>query len=87
MQSKDGEDHEDKKPFDTRKRDVPMEDISNDDIVESDVEFDNSDIVEPDNDPPQKVSSSKNSDFILSDLSLLHDCLLYYYRWGTLPLK
>ncbi|XP_047956722.1 TPR repeat-containing thioredoxin TDX [Salvia hispanica] len=53
--SKDGEDHEDKKPFDTRKRDVPMEDISNDDIVESDVEFDNSDIVEPDNDPPQKM--------------------------------
>ena len=35
MQSNDGEDHEDKKPFDSRKRDVPMEDISNDDIAES----------------------------------------------------
>lgn len=27
-----------------------------DDIVESDIEFDNTDMVEPDNDPPQKVS-------------------------------
>ena len=86
MQSKDDEDHEDIKPFDSRKRDTPMDDISDDDIVESDIELDNSGIVEPDNDPPQKLSSSKNSDFILPDLSHLHVFFLYY-RWGTLPLK
>ncbi|KAG6401986.1 hypothetical protein SASPL_138854 [Salvia splendens] len=55
--SNDGEDHEDKKPFASRKRNAPMEDALNDDIVESDAELDNSDIVEPDNDPPQKVGA------------------------------
>lgn len=30
-----------------------------DDIVESDIEFDNTDVVEPDNDPPQKVCGKK----------------------------
>lgn len=28
-----------------------------DDIVESDVELDDSDVVQPDNDPPQKVAN------------------------------
>ncbi|XP_047957078.1 TPR repeat-containing thioredoxin TDX-like [Salvia hispanica] len=55
MQSKDDEDNEDIKPFDSRKRDTPMDDISDDEIVESDVELDNSGVVEPDNDPPQKM--------------------------------
>ncbi|KAH6809385.1 tetraticopeptide domain-containing thioredoxin [Perilla frutescens var. frutescens] len=53
--SKDGEEYEDKKPFESKKPNVPMDDSSNDDIVESDVELDNSDVVEPDNDPPQKM--------------------------------
>lgn len=74
MQSKDGEDYEDKKPFESGKPDVSMDDISNDDIVESDVELDNSDVVEPDNDPPQKVGSSKNSDNISPYLSRLRVC-------------
>lgn len=46
---KDGEDYGDKKP------NVTKDDSSNDDIVESDVELDNSAVVEPDNDPPQKM--------------------------------
>lgn len=31
-----------------------------DDIVESDIELDDTDVVEPDNDPPQKVGGKKN---------------------------
>ncbi|XP_042011961.1 TPR repeat-containing thioredoxin TDX-like [Salvia splendens] len=53
--SNDGDDHEDKKPFASRKRDAPMEDTLNKDIVESDAELDKSDIVEPGNDPPRKL--------------------------------
>lgn len=34
------------------------------DIVESDVELDNTDVVEPDNDPPQKVWYSEYEDAI-----------------------
>lgn len=34
---------------------VSEENISDDEIVESDVELDNEGVVEPDNDPPQKV--------------------------------
>jgi suppressor of tumorigenicity protein 13 len=35
----------------------PIED-DDDDIVESDIDLDNTDVVEPDNDPPQKVMES-----------------------------
>ncbi|KAK6123617.1 hypothetical protein DH2020_042649 [Rehmannia glutinosa] len=48
---KDGKDHQDEKQFESKNPD----DISNEDIVESDVELDNSDVVEPDNGPPQKM--------------------------------
>ncbi|KAI3454355.1 hypothetical protein Pfo_011018 [Paulownia fortunei] len=51
----DGEDHQDEKQFESKKPNVSTDDISNEDIVESDVEFDNSDVVEPDNDPPEKM--------------------------------
>lgn len=84
MQSKDGEDHEDKKP------DVSMDDISNDEIVESDVELDDSVVVEPDNDPPHKVGSSKKikikNQIPYNPIYLLCICL-HYYRWVTLLLK
>jgi suppressor of tumorigenicity protein 13 len=36
----------------------PIEDDDDDDIVESDIDLDNTDVVEPDNDPPQKVMES-----------------------------
>lgn len=36
------------------KSDPPLS--AQNDIVESDIELDNADVVEPDNDPPQKVS-------------------------------
>jgi hypothetical protein len=37
----------------------PVVDTNNndDDIIESDLELDNSDVVEPDNDPPQKMGN------------------------------
>lgn len=38
--------------FDAKKSNLTSED---DEIVESDIELDKTDIVEPDNDPPQKV--------------------------------
>ncbi|KAK6123607.1 hypothetical protein DH2020_042651 [Rehmannia glutinosa] len=46
---KDGKDHQDEKQFESKNPD------SNEDIVESDVELDNSDVVAPDNGPPQKM--------------------------------
>lgn len=70
MQGKDGEDYGDKKP------NVTGDDSSNDDIVESDVELDNSEVVEPDNDPPQKVGSSKNTNLV-SPISL--SVYLHFY--------
>lgn len=70
MQGKDGEDYGDKKP------NVTKDDSSNGDIVESDVELDNSEVVEPDNDPPQKVGSSKNTNLVSPYLSILHFYLL-----------
>jgi len=39
--------------FDEKKPEPPSS--AQDDLVESDVELDNADVVEPDNDPPQKV--------------------------------
>ncbi|KAH7549425.1 hypothetical protein JRO89_XS13G0030400 [Xanthoceras sorbifolium] len=42
--------------YDAKKADVLGED--NDDIVESDIELDTTDVVEPDNDPPQKMGDS-----------------------------
>lgn len=42
-----------KEYIDSKKHDSLGED---DAIVESDIELDNTDIVEPDNDPPQKVN-------------------------------
>lgn len=50
MQENGDIDMADSKEFSDSK--VPVED---DDIVESDIELDNTDVVEPDNDPPQKV--------------------------------
>jgi len=40
--------------FDDNNSDPPLS--AQDDIIESDIELDNADVVEPDNDPPQKVS-------------------------------
>lgn len=51
MQEKGDIDMSDSKEYSDSKR--PSED--DDDIVESDIELDNTDVVEPDNDPPQKV--------------------------------
>lgn len=45
-----------KEYIDSKKHDSLGED---DAIVESDIELDNTDIVEPDNDPPQKVNGWK----------------------------
>lgn len=42
-----------KEHIDTNRDDLLGED---DAIVESDIELDNTDVVEPDNDPPQKVN-------------------------------
>nr|KYP67436.1 FAM10 family protein At4g22670 family [Cajanus cajan] len=39
--------------FDEKKSDPPLS--AQDDIIESDIELDNADVVEPDNDPPQKM--------------------------------
>lgn len=36
------------------------------DIIESDVELDNSDVVEPDNDPPQKVGGQMKVEVMVS---------------------
>ncbi|KAK4394898.1 TPR repeat-containing thioredoxin TDX [Sesamum angolense] len=52
---KDGEEHQDEKQFESKNTYVSSDDISNEDIVESDVELDSSDVVEPDNDPPVKM--------------------------------
>ncbi|KAL0318647.1 UNVERIFIED_CONTAM: TPR repeat-containing thioredoxin TDX [Sesamum angustifolium] len=52
---KDGEEHQDEKQFESKNTYMSSDDISNEDIVESDVELDSSDVVEPDNDPPVKM--------------------------------
>ncbi|PIN27042.1 Hsp70-interacting protein [Handroanthus impetiginosus] len=54
-QGKDGEDVQDEKPFESSKPNASRDDTLDEDIVESDVELDNSDVVEPDNDPPEKM--------------------------------
>ena len=60
--------------YDAKKADLSGED--NDGFVESDIELDTTDVVEPDNDPPQKVSGRK---FICgSKLSLPYFCLVGY---------
>lgn len=52
-------DHEE--PVDTKKAHLHSKyDKFEDDIVESDVELDDTDIVEPDNDPPQRVGGKMN---------------------------
>lgn len=43
-----------KEQFDVRRSDPVSDD--DDDIVESDIELDDADVLEPDNDPPQKVT-------------------------------
>lgn len=53
MQGKGDEEHHNEKQFQSEKPGV-------EDIVESDVELDTSDVVEPDNDPPQKVVNWKS---------------------------
>lgn len=44
-----------KEQFDAKRSD-PVSDDDDDDIVESDIELDDADVLEPDNDPPQKVT-------------------------------
>lgn len=57
LQDKVSEDMADtKEQIDATKTNTLSED---DDIVESDIELDDSDVVEPDNDPPQKVNGKK----------------------------
>lgn len=41
--------------LDTKKPNLSCDDEVDEDIVESDIELDNTDVVEPDNDPPQKM--------------------------------
>ena len=56
MQDKDGEDiSHSKGQFDTKNPNFSVDNKLDEDIVESDVELDNADVVEHDNDPPQKV--------------------------------
>lgn len=43
-----------KEEFDVKRSDPVSDD--DDDIVESDIELDDADVLEPDNDPPQKVT-------------------------------
>ncbi|CAK9166747.1 unnamed protein product [Ilex paraguariensis] len=53
---KDGEDiSHSKGQFDTKNSNYSVDNKLDEDIVESDVELDNADVVEPDNDPPQKM--------------------------------
>ncbi|GER56737.1 thioredoxin-like protein [Striga asiatica] len=52
---KNGEGNQDAEEFESKKPNVLGGDVSNDDIIESDIELDKSDVVEPDNDPPQKM--------------------------------
>lgn len=47
------------KHFEAMKSNLSTED--DDDIVESDIELDNTDVMEPDNDPSQKVGLKKSS--------------------------
>lgn len=47
------------KHFEATKSNLSSE--GDDDIVESDIELDNTDVMEPDNDPPQKVGLRKSS--------------------------
>ncbi|KAG8378675.1 hypothetical protein BUALT_Bualt07G0010000 [Buddleja alternifolia] len=55
---KDDGNHQKEKTFESKKPNVSTDDILNEDIIESDVELDNSDVVDPDNDPPQKMGDS-----------------------------
>ncbi|CAL5362687.1 hypothetical protein CsSME_00054158 [Camellia sinensis var. sinensis] len=48
-------DKDDGEHLDAKKSNLSNDDILDEDIVESDVELDNIDVVEPDNDPPQKM--------------------------------
>ncbi|CAA0818104.1 TPR repeat-containing thioredoxin TDX [Striga hermonthica] len=52
---KNGEGNQDAEEFESIKPNLSGGDVSNDDIIESDIELDNSDVVEPDNDSPQKM--------------------------------
>ncbi|KAK4479397.1 hypothetical protein RD792_014910 [Penstemon davidsonii] len=52
---KDGEDNQNEKQFESKKPNLSRDDEIDGEIVESDVELDNSDVVTPDNDPPQKM--------------------------------
>lgn len=73
---RDGEEHQDEKHFESKNTYVSSDDISNEDIVKSDVELDNSDVVEPDNDPPVKVGFWKKVD---EKLYLVMCLLLFVY--------
>lgn len=88
MQERDYEDKAETKPSFS-----PKHDDDDDDIMESDVELDNSDVVEPDNEPPQPVGVEViifgyyvvlvSLCIFLPDWMILLSCL----RWETLLLK
>ena len=63
------------------------EEEEEDEIIESDIELEG-DTVEPDNDPPQKVSSNLTMNFCFNIFDLFLIVLFFIfgvYRWETLP--
>lgn len=82
MQVKVEEDNQSEK-----KPDISRDGISNGEIAESDVELDSSDVVEPDNDPPQKVMV--RTDKICLMVAVSHTCVYSFCccRWVMLPSK
>lgn len=55
MQGKKGQDIPDSREHSESKKPSSTADNLDDEIVESDLELDNSNVVQPDSDPPQKV--------------------------------
>jgi len=73
--------------FDEKKPDPPLS--AQDDLVESDIELDDADVVEPDNDPPQKVSYLLYVCAVdsLQCLPRLNNSIVFYCRWEILLLR
>lgn len=85
MQERDYEEKAETKPSFSTKHD--------DDVMESDVELDNSDVIEPDNEPPQPVGVEDISFgyylLVVSLCNFFSDCLTFLscLRWEILQLK
>lgn len=65
MQDKGGVNMEEPKQHSDAGKPKFSNEDDDDDIIESDVELDNTGVVEPDNDPPQKVSDPRKHYVIL----------------------